>query len=94
MVLCAGMLRRLCRIVYPLEDVFLPILPLFQDHFKITPIPLDHKRLFKLMTKRMGKAKHRYDDKTDGNAQRALDKKKKKRELEILQAANSSVGSS
>jgi hypothetical protein len=48
------------------------------DHFNITPIPLDHKRLFKLSVSRMGKKKHRYDNKTDGDAQRAIEKKKKK----------------
>jgi hypothetical protein len=48
------------------------------DHFNITPIPLDHKRLFKLSVNRMGKKKHRYDNKTDGDAQRAFEKKKKK----------------
>jgi hypothetical protein len=30
------------------------------DHWNITPIPLEHKKIWKLQTKRMGKQGHKY----------------------------------
>ena len=39
------------------------------DKYNITPMPLRHQRLFKIMTWRMGKSKHRYGEKdTEANA--------------------------
>jgi hypothetical protein len=48
------------------------------DHFHMTPIPLDHKRLFKVSIKRMRKKKHNYGDTAEGDATKARTQKEGK----------------
>jgi hypothetical protein len=44
----------------------------------MTPIPLDHKRLFKVSIKRMRKKKHNYGDTAEGDATKARTQKEEK----------------
>jgi len=42
------------------------------DHFKLTPLPLPHDKLFRVMKSRMGKGKHRYGADSDHDVQDRL----------------------